>query len=207
LYVGRIRAGDARELAIGPGLRRFHAAKTHRRRRRTPADTDAMALTDEGDVREGHPLAVVERMATRNNWDFSRAVDDEITLAVAGERTNYQVTFNWMEEIGVLHFACAFETKVPQARLAEVQQLIISINEQLWIGHFDVWGQSGMMMFRHGLLLIGGVSTSVQQCEVVLGAALDSCERYYPAIQFVVWAGKSAREALDAAMFDTSGEA
>ncbi len=28
-----------------------------------------------------------------------------------------------------------------------------------------------------------------------------------PAFQFVVWAGKPAREALDAAMFETSGEA
>ena len=62
-------------------------------------------------------------------------------------------------------------------------------------------------MFRHALLLLGGVSTSPPQCEAVLGAALNSCERYYPALQFVVWAGKSAREAMDAAMFETAGEA
>jgi hypothetical protein len=41
----------------------------------------------------------------------------------------------------------------------------------------------------------------------VLGSALDSCERYFPAFQFVVWAGKPARDALDAALFETSGEA
>ena len=35
--------------------------------------------------------------------------------------------------------------------------------------------------------------------------ALDACERYFPAFQFVVWAGKPAREALDAAMFETQG--
>jgi len=88
-----------------------------------------------------------------------------------------------------------------------VRQLLGSINEQLWIGHFDVWDESGVVMFRHALLLTGGVSTSAPQCEAVLGAALDSCERYYPALQFVVWAGKSAREAMDAAMFETAGEA
>ena len=37
--------------------------------------------------------------------------------------------------------------------------------------------------------------------------ALDACERYFPAFQFVVWAGKTAREAIDAAMFETAGEA
>ena len=45
------------------------------------------------------------------------------------------------------------------------------------------------------------------QCEASLGCALDACERYFPAFQFVVWAGKSAREAMESAMFETSGEA
>jgi hypothetical protein len=62
-------------------------------------------------------------------------------------------------------------------------------------------------MFRHALLLSGGGSASDRQCEAVLGTALDSCERYFPAFQFVVWAGKSAREAMDSVMFETSGEA
>ena len=46
-----------------------------------------------------------------------------------------------------------------------------------------------------------------QQCQALLSSALESCEGYFPAFQFVVWAGKPAREALDAAMFETSGEA
>ena len=88
-----------------------------------------------------------------------------------------------------------------------MQQLVALVNEQLWIGHFDVWMQDGMVMFRHALVLTGGVAASSRQCEAVLGSALDACERYYPAFQFVIWAGKSAREAIDSAMFETSGEA
>jgi hypothetical protein len=42
---------------------------------------------------------------------------------------------------------------------------------------------------------------------VLLSNALDACERYYPAFQFVVWAGEGAGEALEAAMFDTAGHA
>jgi hypothetical protein len=112
-----------------------------------------------------------------------------------------------MGEIEALHLACAFDMRVPELRLAEVQQLIALINEQMWIGHFDVWTQNGVVMFRHALLLSGGGSASDRQCEAVLGTALDSCERYFPAFQFVVWAGKSAREAMDSVMFETSGEA
>ncbi|MGV8841182.1 MAG: YbjN domain-containing protein, partial [Bauldia sp.] len=36
---------------------------------------------------------------------------------------------------------------------------------------------------------------------------IEACERYYQAFQFVVWAGKTAAEALATVMFETVGEA
>jgi hypothetical protein len=33
------------------------------------------------------------------------------------------------------------------------------------------------------------------------------CDRIYPALQMVVWGGSPVREALDAAMLETMGEA
>ena len=50
----------------------------------------------------------------------------------------------------------------------------------------------------------GGVADVIAR---PLAAALEACERYYQAFQFVVWAGKSASEALDAILFETSGAA
>jgi len=166
-----------------------------------------MSLTEIARDPRNNPLDVVERMAAGNNWPFERAGEDEIGLVVTGRWTNYQVSFTWMGDIEALHLACAFDLKVPEARLTEVQRLIGLINEQLWIGHFDVWTQNGAIMFRHALVLAGGIAASGRQCEAVLGTALDSCERYFPAFNFVVWAGKSPREAMESAMFDTAGEA
>jgi hypothetical protein len=156
---------------------------------------------------DDNPLDVVEHLAAGNSWPFERAGEDEISIVVTGRWTNYQISFTWMGDIEALHLACAFDMRVPELRLSEVQQLIALINEQLWIGHFDIWLQNGVVMFRHALVLAGGVSASGRQCEAVLGSALDSCERYFPAFQYVVWAGKSAREAMDATLFETAGEA
>ena len=166
-----------------------------------------MSLIELESDHRNNPLEVVEHMASGNNWPFERAGEDEIALIVAGRWTEYQISFTWMREIEALHLACAFDMKVPEPRLPEVQQLVALINEQLWIGHFDVWMQNGVVMFRHALVLAGGVAASGRQCEAVLGSALDASERYYPAFQFVVWAGKTAAEAMSAAMFDTEGEA
>ena len=64
---------------------------------------------------------------------------------------------------------------------------------------------------KHGLrnshLLSGGAEVTPQQCEALLRSATDSCDLYYQAFQFVVWAGKSAADALSQVMFETVGEA
>ena len=166
-----------------------------------------MSLLEVAIDSRANPLEVVEDVASLNAWSFERAGDDEITIIAGGSWTDYQISFTWMNEIESMHLACAFEMKIPDARKAEVQRLIALINEQMWIGHFDLWTATGTIMFRQALVLAGGSSASSAQCEAMLGAALDSCERYYPAFQFVVWAGKTAQQAVDAAMFDTVGEA
>jgi hypothetical protein len=166
-----------------------------------------MALMSLIEDTRNNPLDVVEVVASTHQWAFERAGDEEITILLGGRWTDYQLSFTWMHGIEALHLACAFDFRVPERRRNEVQQLISLINEQLWVGHFDLWIQDGMVMFRHALVLAGGVDASKQQCEVLFNTAVDACERYFPAFQFVVWAGKSAREALDAAMFETSGQA
>ena len=153
------------------------------------------------------PLAIVEDMAAANDWTFERSGEDEITILSKGQWTDYELAFTWMNDIEALHLACAFEMRVPESRRAEAQRLIAAINEQLWVGHFDLWTATGMVMYRQALLLPDGIPASQAQCEMLVAGALHACERYYTAFQFVVWAGKTAQEAMAAAMFDTRGEA
>jgi hypothetical protein len=168
---------------------------------------DGMSLLEGIIDSQNNPLAVVEDIAATNDWSFERSGEDEITIVTQGAWTDYQLSFTWMGEIVALHLACAFDMKIPVQRRAEVQRLIALINEQLWIGHFDIWAQTGTIMYRQALLLPDGMSASSAQCEAMLIGAVQASERYYPALQFVIWAGKSATEAMSAAMFDTEGEA
>jgi hypothetical protein len=154
-----------------------------------------------------NPLGVVEEIAIANAWSFEREAEDEIAFLVSGNWVSYQVSFTWMSEIEVLHLACSFDLRPPEPRRAAVQELISCINEQLWLGHFDIWAKPGLVLFRHSIPLAGGMTVSPRQCEVILGSALDSCERYYPAFQYVAWAGKSASDAMGSVMLETVGEA
>ncbi len=154
-----------------------------------------------------HPVDIVEQIAAINDWEFERQDADEISISVRGSWGDYHVSFNWMEGLESLHLACAFDLRVPDPRRAEVKHLISLVNEQLWIGHFDIWNNEGVVLFRNSHLLTGGAEVTPQQCEALLRSATDSCDLYYQAFQFVVWAGKSAPEALAQVMFETVGEA
>ena len=107
-----------------------------------------------------NPLDVVERIAAINDWSFERAGDDEITMLVGGRWSDYQVSFTWMHDIEALHLACAFDLKVPERRRTEILTLVSLVNEQLWVGHFDLWSTDNVVMFRHSLVLAGGVEAT-----------------------------------------------
>jgi hypothetical protein len=153
-----------------------------------------------------NPVDMVEHIATIHDWTFERSAPDELTLTVSGTWCDYHISLTWRDDLEALHLACAFDFKVPKVRLGEIYKLMALINEQLWLGHFDLWKEDGLLLYRHGLLL-AGADTHVGQCEALLRAALEACERYYQSFQFVVWAGKSPEDALAATLFETQGHA
>ena len=165
-----------------------------------------MASAELSHSRGNSPIDLIEQIASDNDWATERTSADELTLIVAGQWSDYNVSLNWRGDLETLHIACAFDAKVPDNRLPEVYRLVAQINEQLWLGHFDVWIHEGLIMFRQGLMLNGALATT-GQCEALLRAALEACERYYQAFQFVVWAGKESRDALASTMFETEGRA
>ena len=158
-------------------------------------------------ARSEHPLDIVERFASMRDWSFDRAGADEMQVSVSGRWAEYHLNFTWIDNVEALHVACAFDLKVPDRRRGEVLQLISLANEQLWVGHFDFWSSEEVIMFRHALLLAGGAEPTHGQCEILLKTAVEACERYFQAFQFVLWAGKNAREAIEGVLFVTEGEA
>jgi len=166
-----------------------------------------MSLFDFKAERQSHPVDMIEFVADSNDWSFERSAVDEIAMTVEGKWADYHISFSWMEEFEALHFSCAFDLKIPDARLAEVNKLVTHINGDVLMGHFDVWQRADMVIFRQSLLLSGGLEPTGRQVETLLSSALDTCEAYYQAFQFVVWSGMTAQTAVAAVMFETVGEA
>lgn len=166
-----------------------------------------MRLLETVSDRDDHPLDVIEMVAHDNEWAFERSGDNEIAISVSGRWAQYVVSYSWMEDCEALHIACAFDMKVGRNRMNEVQKLVGLINEQLLMGHFDFWQREHVIMYRQSLLLAGGLDPTERQIEALLAGAVDACEAYFSAFQYVVWSAQSARSALEAALFETAGNA
>ena len=154
-----------------------------------------------------NPLDLVEQFVTANDWAFDRRSDEELAVEIPGRWCNYSLYFAWREDMGAMHFTCAFDMKVPDLKRGSIHELLTMVNEKLWLGHFGLWEDEGVPMFRHTSLLRGTPGLSPEQVEDLVDIAVTECERFYPAFQFVIWGGKNAKDAVAASLLDTVGEA
>jgi len=165
------------------------------------------ALSLETTVGLANPIDLVEEIVQANEWPHDRASDEEMMVEISGRWCDYRLLFIWQREINALHFSCGFEMKVPRARRSAVYELLATVNERLWVGHFDLASDTHSPAFRQGALLRGAYGASVEQIEDLVEISLSECERFFPAFQLVVWGGKNAEEAIAAAMIEPLGEA
>jgi len=154
-----------------------------------------------------NPLDLIETVAVAQNWAFDRTGEDEIDIVLSGVWGEYPVAVNWREDLEAVHIAAEVDIRIPDSKRNVLFELLSLINEQLFLGHFDLWTDENVILFRYGLVLHGGAQATSEQCEELLQMSLAACDRFYPAFQYLVWAGRSAREAMAAALFETHGEA
>jgi len=167
-----------------------------------------MAMTTvERSAGSANPLDVLEQVVAGESWPFERIGEDELNIAVSGRWCEYRLSFTWAGDLEALLLACSLEMKVPRAKRREVHTLLALVNERMWLGHFDLWSEDGVVLFRHGLMLQGGIAPTTAQCEGLIKLGVEACERFYPAFQYLIWGGKAPEDAMAAALFDCAGEA
>jgi len=102
---------------------------------------------------DGAPIEVLEQYFEARGWACERTGDGEIVASATGSWAQYELRGVWRPEDQVLQFLAFPDIKVaPEKRLAIYEALSL-INEQLWLGHFEMWSGSGLVLFRHSTIL------------------------------------------------------
>ncbi|MSP43933.1 MAG: hypothetical protein EXR08_11335 [Alphaproteobacteria bacterium] len=155
---------------------------------------------------ESNPLDVVEQVMTDRDWPYERESDVELTLIRGGQWTDFRLGVNYLTDCNALQLTLMFEARAPMHRQQEIFHLLALVNARNWLGHFDWWEEERAVMFRYGVPM-READLSAAQAEDIVDLALEACEMFYPALQYVLWSGMTAGEAVSACMMETMGEA
>ena len=169
-----------------------------------------MMRTVQDDIGRDDDAAPVDMLASlfeARGWPFEFVSEDEISGEVQGSWANYQFQAIWRPEDHVLQMLCLPDIRLPDEKRTAMFEALALVNEQLWIGHFDVWSNGGVLLYRHGLMLGDDGLLSPSQAQTAVEAAIEECDRFYPVFQFILWGDKTPAEALAAALVDAAGEA
>ena len=166
-----------------------------------------MALSEHYLEDEIHPIDIVEHLAEHHDWDFDRIGDDQIAMAVEGQWRTYSITLAWSPYDETLRMVCTFEMEPPEDRHGDLYELLNLVNDQCWSGAFTFWAAQKLMVYRYGLVLSGGQMATPEQIDTLIMAAVLNAERYYPAMQLLVWGDRTPKDALQVAIAEAYGRA
>ncbi len=166
-----------------------------------------MALSEQFLEDDIHPIDIVEHLAAHHEWDFDRISDEQIAMAVEGQWRTYSLTLAWSAYDETLRMVCTFEMEPPEEKLPDLYELLNHVNDQCWAGAFTYWAEQKLMVYRYGLVLAGGNVASADQIDTMIGAAVMSAERYYPAMQLLIWGDRTPEAALQVAIAEAYGRA
>ena len=153
------------------------------------------------------PIDIIEDVVLSNGWEYERDDNKNIHVQVGGSWCDYQLSYGLNDKENIIYISCALDIKVNKKNSNEIYKLLSEINQKLALGHFEVWLEDGWPIFRHSILISNKTSLCKAQIEEVSLIALEECERFYPAFQFLLWDNKNANDSLDSLMLYTLGEA
>ncbi|WP_020591107.1 YbjN domain-containing protein [Kiloniella laminariae] len=154
-----------------------------------------------------NPIDVIEEWVLDCNWDFERESDFELMVVIDGIWCPLHLHFQWQSELEAMFFACHGEVEIPQEVYSQICELLMNVNNQLWLGHFDLIPETGSPAFRHTVPLRGQQAFNGDLTEDLVATALAEWDRLVPAIQLVC-AGDAVESAgVDLALMEVAGEA
>ena len=154
-----------------------------------------------------NPIDIIEDVIHQKKWNFSRAADHELVAEIASHWCAYRLYFTWSENINALSFSITFDIKFPETKLNRAYELLGLINENLWIGHFDITSKNGIPAFRHTILSRSDNDLLHKKLEDLVDIGVYECEKYYQSFQQVLFDEIDPRKSLVFANFEVAGTA
>lgn len=157
---------------------------------------------------DNNPFDLVEEVLQARGWKYAREDGDYLTLEIPGQKYTYDVCMEWQEEFSSVLFACSIPVEINAQHLESAARALEQINQNLWLGHFDLSNQRKYPTFRHTFLLrMVPSGIAVDLINDLFELALAECDRFATTFQMVQAGDVRLQDNINAAVFETVGEA
>lgn len=158
-------------------------------------------------ARTENSMDLVEQILDDADWSYERDGHDSVHCIVPTRWGDMCGIFCMSTEPESLQFSLTLDVKPTPPRRDELSELILRINDNLGPGHFDYWAGDDVVLFRQGIPMAGRNRPEDDEVSAIVDAATKAVNQYMPSMNYVIWAGKDAEDALGMANFQTIGEA
>lgn len=160
-------------------------------------------------VSEANPLDSIEELMESHNWVFNRMSDEELMVQVTGKSCSYNLYFIWQDNMNALQFCVQYDFQINKSEMDKAARTLMTINENLWMGHFEIPKDTRTPSFRYtglysGLKQSAGADSS--HVSDLVEVALSQCEKHYAVFYFLSHANDANEQNLSLALMETMGE-
>ena len=150
---------------------------------------------------------MAEVFATKKDLRFNRIDDNEITLQLRNDESEYNLFVALKQEHEMLCFSCDMNLSVPQKRYSKVADAIIKANEAIWVGHFDITSYRRNIVYSLTIPFISSFSVEEDTIESIVHLITAECDRFYYYFAMVIANQKLPDFAISALCLESAGEA
>lgn len=157
---------------------------------------------------DNNPLDLIEDLSREKTWLYTRFDEETLDLVLPGQKTKYDASMEWQGEFSALVIAVIMPIKMQDEHMQVTAEALEKINQNLWLGHFDLSGQGKSATFRHTLLLRGvPANIAIDLIADIFDLAVAECNRFYSTFQLARLGDGRLHDDLHAAVLETVGEA
>ncbi|MBQ8481668.1 MAG: YbjN domain-containing protein [Alphaproteobacteria bacterium] len=143
-----------------------------------------------------NPIDDIECLFAHRQHSTERRNRNEVVVEISGRWDNMLLFFAWEEKLRCLHISCLLNLEHENTNLPSIFELLALLNEDLWMGYFSYWEETGMPIFKHSLFIAENEYDLTEKLSQLLNIAITECERAYPIFHAVLKQNISPRRAL-----------
>ena len=159
------------------------------------------------DLNIQNPLDAIEEIIFLKKWPCSRANDYELVSEIRGNNCLYRLYIVWSESVNAISLTITFDLKVPTFSKHQIFELLSLINENLWIGHFDITSKARIPAYRNTFLINDKNVENIRIMEDIVDIGISDCEKFYPSFEMVCWENCKPAVAVATCLMETKGQA